>query len=376
VKRPWSKRKDLILEYYLTPYLPKVWTLRRPILLVDGFAGPGVFKDGNPGSPVIICNKVKEAKEAIARGVSAKVLCIENVPSLYTVLESTIRPYASFAETRFGDFVDFLPLIEDLAKTHTIFLYLDPYTVEGLEWTALERVFRHLSQSRSSIEVLVNFSAVSFARRGRSALAIAQDTSETDIEPDNMTDGTDLGIDRLNLIVGGDWWQSVLMQHLRFPEEVAAIANGFCEKLRLHFREVCQHNVKEHWNHKVPKYTLVFGSRSPDALLLMNDAAARSREKFAESEIPSDGLLFETRPRELVPDFERLTSLVMDFANTRLTRGALILKIIRSAFGDYRETEIRRTVTHLIAKGLITSATGKSRINNDVEVWRPRQNST
>ena len=40
-KRPWSKYKDFILDYYLTPYIAKVKNLRRPILIIDCCAGPG-----------------------------------------------------------------------------------------------------------------------------------------------------------------------------------------------------------------------------------------------------------------------------------------------------------------------------------------------
>ena len=42
-KRPWSKYKDFILGYYLEPYIPKVATLKKPILIVDCFAGCGRF---------------------------------------------------------------------------------------------------------------------------------------------------------------------------------------------------------------------------------------------------------------------------------------------------------------------------------------------
>lgn len=38
-KRDWSKYKDAILNYYLTPYLQKVKTIGKPICIVDMFAG-------------------------------------------------------------------------------------------------------------------------------------------------------------------------------------------------------------------------------------------------------------------------------------------------------------------------------------------------
>src|SRR5947209_19044740 len=59
-KRPWSKIKDEVLEKYMTPYLAKVNTRGQPILLIGGYAGPGVFEDEALGSPLIMCDKAEE----------------------------------------------------------------------------------------------------------------------------------------------------------------------------------------------------------------------------------------------------------------------------------------------------------------------------
>jgi three-Cys-motif partner protein len=72
-KRPWSIIKDQVLEQYMPGYLAKVNRLRRPILLIDGYAGPGVFDDGKPGSPLIMC----AAAEKIAKGNYAAFFFID-----------------------------------------------------------------------------------------------------------------------------------------------------------------------------------------------------------------------------------------------------------------------------------------------------------
>ena len=59
-KRPWSKYKGFILRYYLETYIPKVATLKKPILIVDCFAGCGQFDDGEPGSPLIIASIINK----------------------------------------------------------------------------------------------------------------------------------------------------------------------------------------------------------------------------------------------------------------------------------------------------------------------------
>jgi three-Cys-motif partner protein len=59
-KKPWSKVKDELLEGYLEPYIQKVLYTRKPIVYVDCFAGKGMFEDGNPGSPIIALNTMRD----------------------------------------------------------------------------------------------------------------------------------------------------------------------------------------------------------------------------------------------------------------------------------------------------------------------------
>jgi three-Cys-motif partner protein len=59
-KKGWSFLKDEIFKYYLTPYIAKIMTAKRPLYIIDCFAGQGRFNDGNIGSPVIIANKIRE----------------------------------------------------------------------------------------------------------------------------------------------------------------------------------------------------------------------------------------------------------------------------------------------------------------------------
>ena len=369
-KRAWSRRKDLILSYYLTPYLHKVATLGRPICLVDGFAGPGRFGDGSAGSPLLIANAVAGMTK---RTVPFRLLCIESDGDLYARLRMNLEGFA-FAEAMHSRFEDQVGRIEVIAATHTLFLYLDPYTVEGIEWASLDRLFVHLERSRSSIELLLNLNAFSFARRGLAVLSMAApvlDSEGGDADSNDMGDEEATPIASLNRIAGGDWWQATLKRGGDFPALVATISAEFCERLRARFREVCEHPVKEHWRHTVPKYSLVFGSRSDAALVLINDAVVKSREIWADDEMPPDGMLFEARPKSLVPDVEDIHPIVMDCGRTRQPRGRLIAAVIRRCFGEYSETTIRRVITDLISSGRMVSSTGKSRINDGIEVWRP-----
>src|SRR5262245_32310257 len=112
-KREWSKRKDRLLIEYLPQYLPRVANaLRRPVLIVDGFAGPGRFGDGEPGSPLIIAQLIAKASASNPPLRAPLSACfVEKIPALYAQLVQNLKPF-SFAKSLQGKFIDSLPSIE------------------------------------------------------------------------------------------------------------------------------------------------------------------------------------------------------------------------------------------------------------------------
>ena len=368
-KRHWSKRKDSILRCYLQPYLAKIATQKAPILIVDAFAGPGKFDDGEPGSPLIICQSIQEA---LSRNISVPIsaLCIDDDKELFSKLCRLIEPF-TFAEARHGKFGDYIQEIQEKAKDHSVFLYVDPFTVEGLDWISLDSVFQHLSVSHMSIEILMNFNARSFARRGLATLKLAVPDSDPAIEDVEEIDAplvTPPSIEPLNRVVGGDWWQDVLKSSASFPEKLQRITDGICERLSRRFREVCQHPIKALPHHSVPKYYLIFASRHPHALILMNDEMVKSLHTLADLAKPEDPTLFEMRPTELVPDTEKLPPIILKHASQPTERSTVILNVIRECFGYFSRKEIRGSIEQLLKDGKLGSETGKTRINDTVKV--------
>ncbi|MHC4539851.1 MAG: three-Cys-motif partner protein TcmP [Planctomycetota bacterium] len=369
-KRHWSKRKDRILECYLPPYLRKIATQGRPVLIVDAFAGPGKFGDGEPGSPLIICQSVQEA---LLQGLSVPVsaLCIEDDRELYSELLKSIDQF-TFAEVRHGKFGAYIPWIQEKAQDHSVFLYVDPFTVEGLDWARMDTIFQHLSISRMSIEILMNFNSRSFVRRGLAALRLTVPEPDPEIEDAEEIDApfvTPPSIERLNTVVGGDWWKNVLETPSAFAEKIQNVTNGVCERLSKRFREVCQHAIKALPHHTVPKYYLIFGSRHSDALILMNEEMVKSLRTLADLARPKDPTLFEMRPDDLVPDIEKLPSIIFKHTSQPTKRGVVILNVIRECLGRFSRKEIRGCIQQLLTDDKLRSETGKVRINDQVRIY-------
>ena len=111
-KKPWSKYKDLIFDYYLKPYLAKVAHIGRPIAIIDCFAGPGIFGDGELGSPLIIA---KHLSRLHRKGRQVMGMFIETDSGRFAQLESNLSSYQFPVRTRQGDFLQFVDEIAELA---------------------------------------------------------------------------------------------------------------------------------------------------------------------------------------------------------------------------------------------------------------------
>lgn len=369
-KKEWSRRKDRILGSYLHAYLPKIATQKRPILIVDAFAGPGRFgnaeDEGEDGSPILIAKQIQEAAGR-ASFTSAMLICIERDTELYQRLCEEMQPYA-FARCRLGTFLDHLEEVESIAESHSTFLYVDPFTVEGIDWNIMSSVLSRLCAVQS-VEVLLNFNAASFVRRALAALQ-RNVPEEEDVEDLDAPFTQPASVERLNQIVGGDWWISVVDAHSDFPSQVAAIAGAMEREFRKHFREVGMHAIKARPHHTVPKYSLVFGTRSAHGLRLMNDEMAKSRKSLASLAESGGATLFEMRSEELVPDVGRLPEIISRYAASRRPRQEVIDDVIREAFCEFTRVEIRGAIEQMLKSGELKSETGKTRINDKTLIWQ------
>lgn len=356
-KRAWSVRKDRILGSYLAAYIPKVSTQGYPILIVDGFAGAGKFKDGSPGSPLIIAQTISgSGKDAKLWAVESNRLSAERLKHLLTDF--------GFAKCINANFLDTLPSILREVQSHSVFFYLDPFAIKGLSLESLASIFDWVNRGRS-VEVLINFNASAFSRCARAAMR-----TETGGEPKDEEVIRSITPEELSSFAGGDWWKKVILKRLGFSEEVSLLIEGYCSRLRKHFSEVCFHEIREHINHSSPKYVLVFASRHPAALLLMNDEMVKSRDTLVEQSRNREGFLFEMAPLQYVPDPMELNTAVLSVLTRRMSRGELVTAIVHSQFGRFSTGSIKKLVSEHIKSGILASSTGTARINDKVHVWR------
>jgi three-Cys-motif partner protein len=370
-KRPWSKYKDFILGYYLEPYIPKVATLKKPILVVDCFAGCGQFDDGEPGSPLIIATILKKWHY---KGYQVRGEFIEADADNHQKLTKVLEPFGGFATPRLGVFDDLLPDLAARARENTVFLYVDPYTVKGLLFARMKEVYDQIRKSSASVELLLNLNVATFMRWGLAALKRQEEvpSEATGDEADYQADDPDERIEMalLDSIAGGGYWRGIASDPaLSFVQKLNAFIEGYLGQLVSSFTFATSCEIKSRYEHQVPKYYLVYGTRHRDGVELMNDAMCKARREFLGNRFVK-GLLFDMTPDEEKPDVDALAA---DLVGVLQAKGVLTRKALRNEglwahFGQHESKDYNLAVTNLLKAGRIHSSTGKSRINDDVRL--------
>jgi len=134
-KRPWSFIKDEVLGSYISPYMAKVSSRGQPILVIDGYAGPGIFGDGKSGSPMIIC----QAAEKYAKGKYQAIFINKNQEH-HDMLRYVLQKagWSGSIKTLLGDTTLLLPTISKTLHNKSVLLYLDPFGPTGCQFSLLQ----------------------------------------------------------------------------------------------------------------------------------------------------------------------------------------------------------------------------------------------
>jgi three-Cys-motif partner protein len=161
---PHTKAKHEILSYYLKGWFPIVASFPQRMLYIDGFAGPGEYRGGEDGSPILALKAALQhrLRDKLQRpGVELVFIFIENEEARYQNLRQKLSGLQLPPNFRVGTycnsfaavFEDMLTQIEEQNKRLApSFVFIDPFGPTGFPISLMRR----LAQQPSS-EVLINF---------------------------------------------------------------------------------------------------------------------------------------------------------------------------------------------------------------------------
>lgn len=160
---PHTGAKHSIVRRYLQAFFPKLSWARR-VVFVDGFAGPGVYSGGEPGSPIIALDAAVEHRHDMSE-CEFVYLFIESdearLESLRGIIDGRDDPPNITISLRHGAFEDHMSDVLDSldgGQMAPAFVMVDPFGVKGLPLSLLERI---AESDRSELLVSVMYESMS-----------------------------------------------------------------------------------------------------------------------------------------------------------------------------------------------------------------------
>ncbi|MDD5568088.1 MAG: three-Cys-motif partner protein TcmP [Candidatus Omnitrophica bacterium] len=155
-----TKAKHLILKAYLQSWLAIVGQRFQKIVYVDGFCGPGIYENNEPGSPILAINTIKEVLNKLGSARNLKSEKIElyffdtdgdRIESLRGEISKTSidgsRIKVVIEQGEFEERV--LPIVKGLQAERALYgtispslFFVDPFGVKGFSLSLIGEIFR------------------------------------------------------------------------------------------------------------------------------------------------------------------------------------------------------------------------------------------
>src|SRR3990167_1975186 len=291
IKKGWSLQKDEIFDHYLKPYIEKILKTRKPLTIIDCFAGKGRFDNDNKGSPIIIAEHIKSVLEGNSENKNIHGVFIEN--KYAKELEINLKGYKN-CEIWQGTFEENISKILAINSLFNVFLYVDPYGIKCLDFEQFELIkHKHFS----SLEMLLNFNSFGFLREGCRLLTLdyenlfKEDQSEDEYELDEANT-----IDRMNNIAHGEYWQSIIEDYknnkIDMVKAEELFVNDYMNQLKNLFTHVINIPIRLKIRN-IPKYRLMYGSNHRDGIILMADKMSRKWKELRDIQRGGQKVMFE-----------------------------------------------------------------------------------
>jgi three-Cys-motif partner protein len=291
---PHTAAKHVILRKYLNAWLPKITRWNKRVIFCDGFAGPGVYSNGEDGSPTIAIKAFLEHSYRDRVKANIRYLFIEEnearCQSLRNVVGRLRLPDSvdvlilnETYQDAFTELLDFMD--EQEAQLAPTFAFIDPFGIRGLPLETIKRLMAH-----RSCEVLVTV-MVGYMNRF---------ISRPEFEP------------HCDELFGTDAWRAAIElegsareSHLRnlYQRRLLDPTSGVGARYARYF------TMKD--GRGVTIYDLFFATNHPKGIDAMKDAMwnvdQTGEYSFSDATNPDQEMLFTTEP-----DWQRLVDILAD----------------------------------------------------------------
>jgi three-Cys-motif partner protein len=295
-----TRAKHEILRRYLAAWLPIMTSMNGRIIYLDGFAGPGEYQGGEPGSPIIAIDTFLDHRYAPLRDREVLFFFIEQKHDRYEHLKQllaqrTLPPTASY-DVFEGNFDETLTGLLDELESQQLriaptFAFIDPF---GYSHTPMETIRRLMSHPKC--EVLITFMYEEINRF---------------LDADYTNKAA-----QYNALFGTTEWNAITKTARTPRERRDRLHNLYQDQLRQvadirYIRSFCMRN-----RHNNIDYFLFFGTKNLLGMKRMKESMWRvdptGTFEFSDNTNPNQLLLFSQ------PDYSILQNMLSDHFNGQI----------------------------------------------------------
>lgn len=350
-KKAAAVLKHALLDKYVVPFASKTGKHAPDgrVVYLDGYAGPGRYDDGTPGSPALIL----ESAAAIAAFRKLDCYFIEKNRKNYQSLSSLVteaREQGLAAHALQGRAERHLDHVLEAAQGAPLFAFLDPFGL-GITFDALtRRIFGSRRAGGMPTEVLLNFNANAVRRIG-GLLASKKDTP-----------GKPATLKALDDACGGNWWQQEFLDSDSNPEAVDRITRGFARRVgQAVGAGAYTVEVRNRANHQVA-YNLLLFTRHRDGLWLFGEAASRAQVEWRRACLPPDNPDMLFSPADNFDEEEEarrlrwIKTIRANLEDLLHKRGSFVVgdcqgEVMAGVLGEARGMHVRTAIKELYKEG-------------------------
>ena len=266
-RRPAAILKHGILRRYLYPFVSKTGKYARDhrVVYLDGYAGPGTYSDGAPGSPAL----AEETAQNLASSRNLECIFVEQNDEMYQRLCELLKPFDN-AKTYHGSLDSKLDTVLELVDDAPLFAFLDPFGLPIRFNDLVDKLLQRPEKLGAKTEVLLNFSV-----RGVQRNAGHLTSAKTYAAKQALIKRTD---ERL----GGPWWQDIWRDEPEQRDDL--ILRGYVQRL-----SEAAGGRWGRWTIPVANhvdghtvYHLIFFTQHPDGMWTFNNALSKAMEEYHE----------------------------------------------------------------------------------------------
>lgn len=285
--------KHEILRRYLQAWFPILGSRYEKINYIDGFAGPGEYKNGEKGSPVLaietaIVHKLDLKMEILFLFIEEDKDRFEHLKGILSRMKIPDNFKYEILCSKFDEVLNHE--LDELDAQNgypaPLFTFIDPFGYKDTPFSIVKRIMSY----RSS-EILITFMS-GFINRFKNEEQFQED---------------------INLLYGDTNWNYELFSNNHKSTEKAIVA-GYLKRLNTVATYVRSFEMKNKFNQ--PIYHLVFATNSYDGLKKMKDSMwfvdSSGQFSYSDTTDPYQSVLFEPEP-----DFNSLKRMLVDEFNGR-----------------------------------------------------------